>query len=189
MTQAREATPGVRTDAELVALVLEGRRELYGELVRRHQAVLYRHMRGMGIEHDTSLDLVQDAFVKACLRLVECRERGHFRAWVFRIARNLCLDYLKSVRRQTIPFSAFKSPADLPSDDSPDYELRNLLRRALTNLPLVLREAFLLKHDADYTYDEIAEMTDVSPSAIKMRVQRARTALRTFLAARGVHAA
>jgi RNA polymerase sigma-70 factor, ECF subfamily len=189
MMTVRETSPAPRSDADLVALVLTGPREPYGELVNRHQDVLYRHMRGMGVEHDTSLDLVQDAFVKGFQRLSECRDPSRFRAWVFRIARNLCLDYLRSVRRQTIPLSAVSEAGDLPTEKETDHELRNMLRRALGSLPIALREAFLLKHDAEYTYDEIAEMTDASPSAVKMRVQRARTALRSFLVARGVYAA
>ena len=49
-----------------------------------------------------------------------------------------------------------------------------------------LREAFLLKHDAGYTYEEIAGITEASPSAVKMRVHRARESLRAFLAREGV---
>jgi DNA-directed RNA polymerase specialized sigma24 family protein len=53
----------------------------------------------------------------------------------------------------------------------------------------MLREAFLLKHDAGYTYEEVAVLTDSSPSAVKMRVHRARETLRDFLIEEGVNAA
>ena len=65
-------------------------------------------------------------------------------------------------------------------------ELTLTLRAALEQLPQALREAFLLKHDAGYTYEEIAELTEASPSAVKMRVHRARDALRAFLIEQGV---
>ncbi|MEX1184946.1 MAG: RNA polymerase sigma factor [Gemmatimonadota bacterium] len=180
------------TDEAVVGRVLAGDREAYGELVKRHQRVVYRHIRAMGIDRDTTLDLVQDAFVRAYMRLSECRDRAHFRAWAFRIARNLCLDHLKNVRRSMVPLS------DLPgSEQLPDHASRtatqlgeaDILRAALEHLPPTLRDAFLLRHDAGYSYDEIAAMTDASVSAVKMRVHRARESLRSFLDERGVHAA
>lgn len=175
------------TDAELVALVRSGRRDAYEPLVNRHQTLLYRHACGMGLDHDTSLDLVQDAFVRAFLRLEECHEAAHFRAWVFRISRNLCLDYLKNVRRLSVPMSHVDGVDEIPEES--EREVDRTMREALLRLPVALREAFLLKHDAGYTYDEVAALTNVSPSAAKMRVHRAREALRTFLVEQGVTAA
>jgi RNA polymerase sigma-70 factor (ECF subfamily) len=176
-------------DATLVQRVLDGQRDLYGELVRRHQDMLYRHARGMGLDHDTSIDLVQDAFVKAYTRLPECRAHAQFRSWLARIARNLCLDYLKNIRRQTVPLSAVPEAAELPDESNGDVELNGTLEQALQSLPVALREAFLLKHDAEYTYEEVAELTNASVSAVKMRVHRAREALRTYLVRQGVQAA
>lgn len=176
------------TDAEIVRKVLKGAKQHYAELVRRHQDALYRHARGMGLDHDTALDIVQDSFVKAYTRLNDCSDPAHFRAWVFRITRNYCLDYLKNVRRLTIPLSAVANAENFAADD-PDLEMRNTMRAALESLSPSLREAFLLKFDAEYTYDEVAELTDASPSAVKMRVHRAREALRDFLIQNGVYAA
>ena len=70
-----------------------------GRSSSRHQDLIYRHARGMGLDHDTSLDLVQDAFVRAFDRLEDCRDGANYRAWLFRICRNLCLDELRNVRR------------------------------------------------------------------------------------------
>jgi len=177
------------SDSALVARVLGGRRDDYGELVRRHQDLLYRHARGMGLDHDTAVDIVQDAFVKAYAHLGECRDPAQFRAWVCRVARNLCLDYLKNIRRNTIPLSAVPEAAEIPAGDQADLVLSGTLQRALLSLPVALREAFLLKHDAEYTYEEVAELTNASVSAVKMRVHRARESLRGFLTQEGIHAA
>ena len=186
---APAAAPLIPDDAHVVEHVLAGECDAYATLVGRHQQLVYRHMRAMGIDHDASLDLVQDAFVKAYTRLCDCREPAHFRAWVFRIGRNLCLDYLKNVRRLSVPFSALPDAEQLPAQEEGNHELSSTLRKALANLSLEMREAFLLKHDAGYTYEEVAEMTNSSPSAVKMRVHRAREALRDFLAQHGVRAA
>ena len=176
-------------DAVLVGRVLAGERDVYADLVRRHQDVIYRHMRGMGLDHDTALDLVQDAFVRAYDRLTDCRDRVHFRAWLFRIARNLSLDFMKNVRRATIPLSSMEGAETIEDARGESSELELTMRAALDRLPAPMREAFLLKHDAGYTYDEVAEMTDATPSAVKMRVHRARETLRDFLMEQGVTAA
>jgi RNA polymerase sigma-70 factor (ECF subfamily) len=162
-------------DAQLVARVRDGERDAFGELVRRHQQALYRHARGMGIDHDTSLDLVQDAFIKGYTRLRDCKDPAHVRAWLFRIVRNVCLDYLKNVRRANI---SLDDMAEVAVNDAEMVTVTNVLDK----LPVVLREAFLLKHDAGYTYDEIAEMTSASPSAVKMRVHRACEVMQKLLA-------
>lgn len=168
------------TDAELVARVRDGERDAFGELVQRHQQLIHRHAAGMGIDQDSCEDLVQDAFVRAWSRLDECRDPAHFRAWLFRIARNMCLDHLKNVRRATVRIGAV-SDAELVDGAASNPDIGHALRQALDALPTSQREAFLLKHDAGYTYDEIADLTDSSPSAVKMRVHRAREALRDCL--------
>lgn len=175
------AIPAVQTDAEIIAQVLDGDREAFGVLVRRYQQMLYRHLQGMGIDHDTSLDLVQDAFVKAYTRLRECRDAAHFRAWLLRICRNRCLDHLKNVRRRSVSLSTLPNAARIPSDHAEREQLARRLREALNALPPLLREAFLLKHDAGYEYDQIAAIVEASPSAVKMRVHRARQILRVLL--------
>ena len=172
-------------DAHLVTRVLNGDEAAYATLVRRHQDLLYRHARGMGLDHDTSLDLVQDAFVRAYERLEDCRDGANYRAWLFRICRNLCLDELRNVRRLSVPMSHLENADDLESPHVVGDETTLTLRAALDRLPNALREAFLLKHDAGYTYEEVAEITEASPSAVKMRVHRAREALRAFLEAQG----
>ena len=183
----RPATPEM-SDADIVRSVLKGAKNDYAELVRRHQQCLYRHARGMGLDHDTALDIVQDSFVKAFTRLGECKDPAHFRAWIFRITRNYCLDYLKNIRRLSVPLSALPGAENIPASSN-DLEMGSTMRAALDSLSPSLREAFLLKFDADYTYDEVAELTDASPSAVKMRVHRAREALREFLIENGVYAA
>lgn len=175
---ARHPAGEAVSDAELVLRVLNGAREAFGPLVTRHQQSLYRHGRGMGLDHDTALDLTQDSLVRAWTRLAECRDPGQFRAWLFRIFRNLCLDHLKDRRRQSVSLDLLEQGAGIPDQrTSGDPVTRLEVAEALDALPLLLREAFLLKHDAGYSYDEAAAIVGASPSAVKMRVHRARESL------------
>lgn len=165
-------------DAACVARVRAGERDAFAILVRRYQTSLYRHARALGLDHDTGHDAVQDAFVRAYTNLETCRDTAHFRTWLFRILRNRCLDHLKDVRRRHVPLDTVTIPA---SDNATSIEDADALVRAFRQLPPALREAFLLKHRDGCSYEEIAERTGATVSALKMRVHRARDLLRATL--------
>lgn len=156
------------------------RHDDFAALVRRHQNALYRYGRGLGLDHDTALDLVQDAFVKAHARLDQCREPAQVQAWLFRIFRNTVLDWVKNVRRTEVPLLEVAEPAG-EQDFAERHALREAIGAALAELPPILREAFLLRHELGHSYEEIAELAGISLSAAKMRVTRAREALREAL--------
>lgn len=173
-------------DAILVARVLDGDRGAYSVLVRRHQEGLFRYARGMGVDREWARDLVQDAFVDAYRKLESCRDPARFEAWLFRILRNRCLDHLKDVRRRTEPLDDLELTDDSadPGSDAVRAELRGHLEGALADLSTELRDAFLMKHLEGRSYREMAELADASVSAMKMRVHRAREALRDRLPGR-----
>lgn len=173
-----------RSDGEVVRRVLDGDRGGFATLVQRHQTALFRQARGMGLDPDTAEDMVQDTFVKAYAGLRTCREPDRFRSWVFRILRNACLDHIKDVRRRNVSFDRAAPGVQQSRGTAPRTELRHELTDALQRLTPLLREAFLLKHEGGYTYDEIAEITDATASAVKMRVHRARDELRALLSGR-----
>jgi RNA polymerase sigma-70 factor (ECF subfamily) len=152
----------------------------FAALVRRYQNPLYRYGRGLGLDHDTALDLVQDAFIKAYDRRDQCRERDKVQSWLFRIFRNAMLDWAKNVRRTEVPILDVEEPAG-EDDFAERYALREAIGAALAALPPILREAFLLRHDLGHSYEEIAEIANISLSAAKMRVARARETLREAL--------
>jgi RNA polymerase sigma-70 factor (ECF subfamily) len=154
--------------------------DAFATLVRRHQNSLYRYGRGLGLDHDTALDLVQEAFIKAFDRRDQCRESDKIQSWLFRIFRNAMLDWAKNVRRTEVPIldgDQFTGDEDFAER----HALREAIGAALASLPPILREAFLLRHELGHSYEEIAEIAAVSLSAAKMRVTRARDALRETL--------
>ncbi|HSJ05920.1 MAG TPA: sigma-70 family RNA polymerase sigma factor [Longimicrobiales bacterium] len=169
-------------DAELVAMVLGGGTDSYGHLVRRYQDTMYRVAWGMVRDPDAALDLVQDAFIRAFANLVHCREPAHFRVWAMTMLRNRCLDYLKERRRRDVPLDTM---ADFylghDGDVLETLAERNELQLALDSLPATLREAFLLRHVEDLTYEEMASVLQTTVAGVKMRVSRAREVLRTSL--------
>lgn len=184
MPRPDDTEPG---DAVLVQRVLGGDRDAFAPLVQRHQAELYRYARNLRIDHDAASDLVQDAFVTAYTRLAQCSDAERFRFWLFRILRNRCLDWLRDIRRRSVGLDDVTLVAEgTPHDAASTAELGESLQAALATLSDDLREAFLLKHHEGRSYQEMAELADASVSAMKMRVHRAREALRDTLIQAGL---
>ncbi|MGH7466364.1 MAG: RNA polymerase sigma factor [Longimicrobiales bacterium] len=171
-------------DAEIVQRVRAGDREAFRVLVQRYQDVLYRTALRHTKQPDVASDLVQSTLVKAYTGIWRCRDPERFGAWVYRIVVNAAKDYLKSRRRNDVSLdeplaTRLHSPAaGNPEREMERAELRDRLERALSYLPEVLREAFLLKHVEGFSYEEIAERLNVSVPALKMRVHRARSTLK-----------
>ena len=172
-------------DAAIVACVLRGEKQQFEHLVSRYQRFLYRHALTIVLDHDVASDMVQDAFVRAYLNLRECRDHSRFRAWLFRTLRNRCLDHLKEPGRRNVRLDDVAEPlldvTHAPGTLAERNEVRRGIRRALEKLPPALREAFVMHYVDGMSYDAMAELLDVSVSALKMRALRAREALRSAL--------
>lgn len=172
-------------DAEVIARVLDGEKQEFEPLVRRYQQVLYRHAVSIVLDHDAAADMVQDAFVRAYVNLRQCRDRSRFRAWLFQTLRNRCIDYLKDANRRNIRIDDVADPlideSEDPSELTERSELRARIVRALARLPPALREAFVMHYVDGMPYETMADLLDVSVSALKMRALRAREALSSIL--------
>lgn len=168
-------------DARVIACVLDGDKQQFEHLVEKYQQILYRYAVAIVFDHDAAADMVQDAFVRAYVNLRGCRDRSRFRAWLFRTLRNRCLDHLKDVSRRNVRLEDVPEPpvdaAAGPAAVAERNEQRAEIRRALAQLPPVLREAFVMHYVEGLPYEAMAELLDVSVSALKMRALRAREAL------------
>jgi RNA polymerase sigma-70 factor, ECF subfamily len=171
------------SDLELVERVLAGDTDWYGILIQRHQDALHRVAYSMVLDSDAAADLTQDAFIRAFANLRSCREPQRFGVWLMTLLRNRCLDWLKERRRRDLPLE--DEAARVPAGGDTLHRLadRSVLQRALGVLPVTLRDAFLLRHVEELSYDDMADVLGTSPGAAKMRVSRAREALREQLKA------
>jgi RNA polymerase sigma-70 factor, ECF subfamily len=177
------------SDADLIERVLAGERDLYAVIVGRYQDTLSRFALGMLRDPDAAADLVQDSLVKAYASLARCNDRQNFRAWIFRIVRNRCMDHLRAPARKQVGLE--EGSPELLDRATPETEferdqLRHVVEHALAALPDAQREAFLLKHVEDLSYEEMAEILGIGVSALKMRVMRAREALQHTLREAGI---
>lgn len=173
------------SDAELVAAVLAGDVDSFADLFRRYRDTCTRFaVRMLGSRADAD-DALQSAFMRAFRGLGSCKDPEHFGGWLYQIVVNECRTYASRRHRRELQFpsdvEAIERAVAPPTEEEVDTGFDSHIERALNMLPLEQREAFLLKHVEQLTYEEIAAMTGVSVSALKMRVKRACDALRDLL--------
>jgi RNA polymerase sigma-70 factor (ECF subfamily) len=170
----------VESDAELVRRVRAGDTSAYGALVARYRDRLGRYAVRMIGDREDAEEALQDAFVRAYRSLARCDDPDRFGAWLYGILVNRCrtVGARTSRRRRMFVGDAHES---MEADQIDRLDWQDAVTRALARLPPEHREAFLLKHVEDLEYEEIAQLTGVGISALKMRVKRAREQLQRFL--------
>ena len=173
------------SDAELIAAVLAGQVDSFSGLIQRHQDTCVRFaVRMLGSRADAD-DALQSAFMRAFRNLGNCREPEKFGGWLYQIVINECRTYATRQRRRELRFTpattAIERAVAPGSEQEEDRDVGGHVERALRLLPSDQREAFLLKHVEEMTYEEMAEVTGATVSALKMRVKRACDSLRDLL--------
>jgi RNA polymerase sigma-70 factor (ECF subfamily) len=172
------------TDAMLVRLTVDGEASAFAALVDRHAPTCLRYaMRMLGNREDAE-EVTQEALLRAHRALARYNEQTAFRTWLMSILINRCRTALLTRRRRTTRIvldddAVQRAAAD---DTSRQFDLRQSIDHAVAQLDPSQREAFLLKHVEQLSYDEMAAMTGVGISALKMRVQRACDRLQLLLA-------
>lgn len=140
-------------------------------LVREYQERVYWHVRKMVIDHDDADDLVQEVFVKVWKNLGKFREDSKLYTWVYRIATNECLNFLrKKKRRFFVPIHDLEGDLTkkLAQNIAPTGdEVQMKLQKALLKLPDKQRLVFNMKYFDDMKFTDIAEITGTSVGALK----------------------
>lgn len=129
-------------------------------------------------------EAVQDAFVRAFRSLGRYDHRDRLRGWLFRILVNRCRSLAEKRLRRRWVYQRFREaepPPEAAWPEEPGDGIPAAVRAALASLPPDQREAFLLKHVEELSYEEMAELTGTGVSALKMRVKRACDRLRVLL--------
>jgi RNA polymerase sigma-70 factor (ECF subfamily) len=171
------------SDAVLVRAVLAGDVEAYAGLVARHRDRLGRFALHMLGNREDAEEALQDAFVRAFRALRQCEDPARFDAWLFRILVNRCRTLGGRRARHDRTFLPEESArVEVAGHDAAErLAWREEIAYALAALEPTQREAFLLKHVEELSYEEMEALTGVGVSALKMRVKRACDRMRGLL--------
>jgi RNA polymerase sigma-70 factor, ECF subfamily len=173
----------MRADGELAAAFRDGDDRAFAALYERYKRPLYMFALRMLGEADGARDLVQDVFLRVFERRTQLHRPDSFRGWLFAIGRNRCLTLLREGRRQApldeAPPEAIAIEAAVDGLEAEQDVQR--IRQALAGLKVEHREVLILREYQDLSYQEIAQITESSESAVKSRLFKARRALHDAL--------
>lgn len=170
------------SDGHLVHRAQRGDLDAYTELIQRHREGLQRYATYLLGQAEEAEEALQDSLLRAYRSIGSCQQPERFRSWLLQILVNRCRTRLSQRRpspsEQENQVALDAATVD-PGDSGRDW--LEELRRAVGLLPEEQREAFLLHHVEEFSYDEMAELTGASVSALKMRVSRACERMRVAL--------
>lgn len=163
------------TDAALAQACLDGRKEAFADLVRRHQGAVYQLALRWSRDRDDAQDLAQEAFVRAYRKLATYKPELSFRNWILSVCANVAKNRFRSEDRR---HRAQQTHLEIypPGAAAPDPR-RAALEAALRGLPESVRVPLTLKHVEGLSYEEISAVLGIGVSAAKMRVKRGRDEL------------
>jgi RNA polymerase sigma-70 factor (ECF subfamily) len=184
-----------RSDEELVASAQAGDQESFNQLVSRWERPIYAlAYRVIGREEEAR-DVVQETFLRAFRGIKNFRGQAKFSSWVYRIALNLCRDWIRRERRapiqstpegvDLIELAAEQGPVESIETLVARHDLSKVVAQAMALLPDEQRTAIILKEYHGMTFQEIADLQGCPLSTVKTRLYQGLTVLRRHLQAQG----
>lgn len=184
-----------RDETQMIASILAGETQLYHELIRPYERSVYMMALSYMKNEADAEDVAQEAFLKALHHLASFRGEAKFSTWLVGIALNEARSRLqrKEIMRlesidDTLEEGGNTSPAmlrdwrEVPSEALERKELRQLLQKAVTSLPAIYREVFVLRDVEELNIVETAAALSISAGNVKVRLHRARMMLQKQLA-------
>jgi RNA polymerase sigma-70 factor, ECF subfamily len=183
-----------RDETQMIASILAGNTHEFHDLIQPYERSVYSMALSMLQNEADAEDVAQEAFLKAFRNLGKFRGEAKFSTWLISITLNEARSRLrqkKTAKTESLDElneGGHVSPAllrdwrEIPSEVLERGEVRVLLQHAITDLPLIYREIFLLRDMEDLSVDQSAEALGISVSAAKVRLHRARMMLQKKLA-------
>ena len=180
----------MQTDAEILAQVLAGERELFGEIVRRHQEAVLARSRQLVGDPDEARDVAQDVFLRAYQRLQQLHDPERIGGWLRQITYSICMNRLK--QRASGPIRSSDAPGDElqvtdpgPGPDAQAHarELADTVLRAICRLPQDYADPLRMHYVEGLSQAEVADQLGLTAGSLRTRLHRGRKLLEPALAA------
>ena len=154
-------------------------RYAFEELYARYSTKIYTYCKRILNNDEIAEDVFQETFMKLYESAKVDRAMTNFSAFVFRIARNLCINEKHKKYNAFVPLEDFNFPIDDPNSDS--REKLDLLETAMESLPKKYKEVLVLKEYLGFSYQEIADLMETTLPSVRINIYRAKHKLREML--------
>jgi RNA polymerase sigma factor (sigma-70 family) len=180
-------------DIILIDDAIAGKQEAYRRLMTKYRQLIYNLIFRMIRNKEDVEDLTQEAFIKAFNSLDKFDKQFSFSTWLFKIATNNCIDYLRKKKLNTFSIDKEIGSEDddyqfeIPdSERTPDKNLmenerKKILEEAIENLPNKYKSVILLRHRDEKDYEEIAKKLKLPLGTVKAHIFRGRELLNKYL--------
>lgn len=180
-------------EQNIIKLILSGKTELFESLVKDNQNKVYGLALKLLKNKSDALDISQEAFLKAYSGLSGFRGDSRFSVWLYRLTYNMCIDFLRKKRRESVlSLSDASSDEDAEELNIPDFrynpetelerkETRQAIRQGIDRLPEKYRAILVLREISEMSYSEIGNILGISEGTVKSRLSRARLQLAKLL--------
>lgn len=184
-----EQSTSSREDEELVRRAIKGDSKAYNTFVEKYRRALYYHILKMVRDKEIVDDLVQETFIKAFDNINSYNASYAFSTWLYRIATNHTIDYLRKKKLRTLSIDEpVQTKEGEMNMELPDREAETdepmmrkqrheILREAIQNLPEKYRRVIQMRHMEELSYQEISETLDLPLGTVKAHIFRARELL------------
>lgn len=176
------------SDEGLVERAKQGDLDAYSELVRRYRERIYRTIYRFTRDHGDTDDLAQETFLQAFREIGRFREKSGFYTWLYRIAVNLSLNFLKRKKREMgrqefdERFVDQRQAAGFsPESASLNKELHDCVNEAVESLPMPYKTSFILVVQEGMSHSQAARVLGCSENTVSWRLHKARKMLQARL--------
>ena len=184
------------SDAYLAQQTLAGDQRAFEIMVRRYSTPLFNFICHLLGDYDQACDVLQQVFMRFFTSLPNLATGDPFKAWLFQVARNCCVDELRRRRRYAIQFSQLESENDendisflneipdggpLPEELAERHDLQQTLRETIESLPPKFRAVVLLRYTSQLSFAEIGRSLNMPEATAKTYFHRAKVLLRKML--------
>ncbi|MDD3704991.1 MAG: RNA polymerase sigma factor [Clostridiaceae bacterium] len=177
-------------DEEVVSYIVKGKTELFSVIIDRYQSKVFSTAFHYTHDHEEARDLTQEIFIKLYNNLQNYKGKASFSTWLYRIAVNRCIDWVRKKKLQTISIINDGSEEELdiydtiadrgvgPEEALIKQENSVYLRKLVECLPEIYKTAIILYYFEDFSPQEISEITGVPKRTIETRLFRGKNLLK-----------
>lgn len=181
----------------IINKIIAGNPDCFELLVSENQKIIYNLALKMTSNEEDALDISQEVFIKAYVNLKNFRGDSKFSVWLYRMAYNACLDFIRKNKRVQLSSITYLNDNNEKEDiDIPDLryspetqfersEIQQAISNAVYSLPPEQRQIFIMREYSNMSYEAISNALNLNPGTVKSRLSRARQKIILILSQQG----